>query len=336
MSRQIFDPNSIRLEDIFRAKRERRQRLAKLPIEEKIKIVERLQTVSAALVNEKLVFKTFLSICPNFAGEAIREWDPVDDWYATRSIPSPAHPWDKRPDIIALTVSGRRIGIELKSWVNQAQITAARKQEKLQDNILKAIGDLPLNTTKHIGCVWLSPNEIRFDAREAAVFREQLFLLIEKVDEDNRWSKEPTSPMSLLGNRGDFASFPVLEKYLKATRFHPVKRRPTKRKWILFPSPARHYSPNEMRETLHRALVAHRSDARYKDLRAQVGLDEVYLLVHYDFKAFAYNTAFAAPGFGFKEAADLASGVLSGNGGYFDRIFLFHFLWRDEEARRIL
>ena len=40
-----------------------------------------------------------------------------------------------------------------------------------------------------------------------------------------------------------------------------------------------------------------------------VGLDESYLLIHYDSKAFAYNTPFDAPNFGFKEAAEFASKV---------------------------
>ena len=91
-----------------------------------------------------------------------------------------------------------------------------------------------------------------------------------------------------------------------------------------------------MLDTLSRALIAHKSDARYKDLKQQVGLDEVYLLVHYDFKAFAYNTPFGAPDFGFEQAATLAREWLAGDGGYFDRIFLFHFLWGKEEAYRIL
>jgi hypothetical protein len=91
-----------------------------------------------------------------------------------------------------------------------------------------------------------------------------------------------------------------------------------------------------MLETLSKSLITHRSDERYRDLRKHVGLDEVYLLVHYDFKAFAYNTPFATPDFGFKEAAQFASRALDGDGGYFDRIFLFHFLWGEEEAHRIL
>lgn len=49
MDNEAFDPNNIRIEDIFRAKEERRKeqrkRLANLPFEEKIKLVEKVQAV---------------------------------------------------------------------------------------------------------------------------------------------------------------------------------------------------------------------------------------------------------------------------------------------------
>ena len=232
---KAFDPNSFRVEELFKAKEERRQRLAKLPFEEKIKIVKRLQTgVSALMKNEKLIFESFLKTCPDFADEPIDRWDGVEEWYAKRALTPPSHPYDKRPDIICVTSSGKKIGVELKSWVNREQITEARKQERIHEN------------------------------------------------------------------------------------------------------QSGHFSLNGMRETLKSALLAHKSDEKYKDLKAHAGLDEIYLLLHYDFKAFAYNTPFDAPAFGFKEAAELASSELGGDGGYFDRIFLFHFLWGKEEAKRIL
>ena len=65
---KAFDPNNFRVEELFNAKEERRQHLAKLPFEEKIKIVNRLQTgVSALTKNEKLIFESFLNACPAFA-----------------------------------------------------------------------------------------------------------------------------------------------------------------------------------------------------------------------------------------------------------------------------
>jgi hypothetical protein len=332
MSSATFDPNKIRVEDLFRAKEERRQRLARLPFEEKIKIVEKLQTsVSAAMRNEKLIFDSFLKVCPDFAGEPIEEWDVVEEWYSKRVLAPPAQPFDQRPDVIARTASGKRIGIELKSWVNRDQITAARKQERIQENILKAIGKQPPNQTQHIGYVWLSAKEVRFDSADTADFREEIFALIEQVD--HNWS-EKFGLRECSHDVKDFTRFPILQRYLQSV--HCAPRPHFETDWIHFPSPGGSYSPNEMLETLKEALFAHRRDEKYKALRKHVGLDDVHLLVHYDFKAFAYNAPFAAPDFGFKEAAQFASRALGGDGGYFDRIFLFHFLWGQEEAHRIL
>lgn len=334
LSSKPLDLSRLTIDDIFRAKEERRQRLARLPFEEKIAIVKKLQTVPAYLKDEKQIFASFLRAYPDLAGEPIEDWDLVDDWYAKRALDPPPHPFDKRPDIIARTASGRRIGVELKGWVNREQIADARRQERIQENILKAIGEQPPNATQHIGFVWLSAKQARFDAGDAAPFREQIFALIEAVD--NNWSQKPDWEQDLWQDRSDLAGFPILEKYLNSVRFHSASRNRFNIHWIRFPSPGGAYSPNEMLETLSRSLAAHKRDRRYEDLRKHVGLDEVYLLVHYDFKAFAYNTPFDAPNFGFKDAAEFASSTLNGDGGYFERIFLFQFLWGKEEALRIL
>jgi hypothetical protein len=161
-----------------------------------------------------------------------------------------------------------------------------------------------------------------------------MFALIEQVDKN--WSKKPDWKQEHSDHLQDLKGFPILEKYLQGVRFHPANRDRFDIRWIRFPSPGGAYSPKEMLETLSGSLLAHISDPRYKDLQTQLGLDEVYLLVHYDFKAFAYNTPFDAPNFGFKEAAEFATKVLDGKGGYFDRVFLFHFLWSKEEAYRIV
>ena len=49
MSSKTFDPNNFTVEELFRAKKERRQRLANLPFEEKIEIVKKLQTVATTI-----------------------------------------------------------------------------------------------------------------------------------------------------------------------------------------------------------------------------------------------------------------------------------------------
>ena len=333
-SSATFDPNKFRVEELFRAKEEHRQRLAKLPFEEKIKIVEKLQRgVAAAMKNEKLIFDSFLKVCPDFAGEPIAEWDVVEDWYGKRRLEPPPHPFDKRPDIIALTASGKRIGVELKSWVNREQIAKARKQERIQDNILKAIGQQPPNETEWIGYVWLSAKQMRFDSADAADFRRQMFGLLEQVD--TCWSQKPEWEQEWADDITDFTGFRLVEKYLNKIQVHPISEDRFKDHWIQFPSPGGFDSPNEMLETLSASVLAYRNNEKYKSLKTQVGLDEVYLLVHYDFNAFAFNTPFDAPNFGFKEAAQFASKVLDADGGYFDRVFLFRFLWGKEKACRV-
>jgi hypothetical protein len=333
MSSQSFDPNKITVADIFRGKEERRRRLAKLPFEEKIEILKRLQTVPTKMAeNEKLIFESFLKVCPDFAGESIKEWDTVDEWYVKRALAHPAKPYDERPDVLALTTSGKTIGIELKSWVNREQIAEARKQERIQDNILKVIGEQPPNETQNIGYVWLSANEVRFDSKDAGPFREQLFALLKQVDDN--WSKE-LGLRECSKEESAFVGFPILKKYLLRVQAVPASRERAEINWVDFRPLGGGYSHKAMLDTLSSSLMTHKTDDRYKDLKKHVGLDEVHLLVHYDFKAFAYNTPFDAPNFGFKQAAEFASKVLNGDGGHFDRIFLFHFLWGKEEAYRI-
>ena len=52
MSDKIFDLSKMTVEDLFRAKKERRQRLASLPFEQKIEIVKKLQSVSRTIRSE--------------------------------------------------------------------------------------------------------------------------------------------------------------------------------------------------------------------------------------------------------------------------------------------
>lgn len=46
MDSESFDLSKMTVEDLFRAKKERRQRLANLSFEEKIEVVKKLQSVS--------------------------------------------------------------------------------------------------------------------------------------------------------------------------------------------------------------------------------------------------------------------------------------------------
>ncbi len=49
MSRNTLDFSKMTIDDLFRAKEERRRRLARLPFEQKIEIVKRLQSVAKVI-----------------------------------------------------------------------------------------------------------------------------------------------------------------------------------------------------------------------------------------------------------------------------------------------
>lgn len=53
MENESFDLSKMTVDDLFRAKKERRQRLANLSFEQKIEIVKRLQSVSRARINHE-------------------------------------------------------------------------------------------------------------------------------------------------------------------------------------------------------------------------------------------------------------------------------------------
>jgi hypothetical protein len=53
MKEQNLVPSKLTVEDLFRAKKERRKRMANLPFEEKIEIVKKLQDVSRSLKSSR-------------------------------------------------------------------------------------------------------------------------------------------------------------------------------------------------------------------------------------------------------------------------------------------
>jgi hypothetical protein len=332
LSSKSIDITKLTVDDIFRAKEQRRKRLASLPFDQKILIVNKLRAAVKAIKGEKPIFASFLRTCPNFAGEPIKEWDTVDEWYVKRGLNPPAPPFDKRPDVIAITTSGKKIGIELKSWINQSQIRPAKNQEDFRQQILKVVGRPP-NETKHVGCVRLWPKKARFVDSDVAKFQQELFALIHEKDDD--WSGKPDWNQQLMEPINDLSRFPTLQEYLNGVEIHPRPRFTTE--WIQVLGRGGAYFPEDMLSTLSTALKSHVRDDRYnEELRNQAGLDELYLLFHYDSRGFTYNTPFAGPNAGFQEAAEFASKVLAGNGGFFDRVFLSCFLLNHEEARRIV
>src|SRR5262245_28295920 len=73
--------------------------------------------------NEKAIFRAFLRVAPDFAGEEIADW---------------AQPTDENdfPDIVCKSRTGNCVGIELGEWLNEDQMALVPEQERMRALLL--------------------------------------------------------------------------------------------------------------------------------------------------------------------------------------------------------
>jgi len=267
---------------------------------------------------ERKVFDGFLAAAPMFAGIAVSEW---------------SQPTLDPPDIECDLADGRKIGVELTSWLEESQIGRAKSIESFEKSIRDAIKPEPANVTEHIQFLWMSVKR-RMAPADASAFRTGLLAVIEEID--RRWDSEPDwdSPQGIQWD--DFSAYPMLKKYLDALEIHPrsPSRPSTMNKggihWLTFPMRGGSYSPNDMVDALFEVVQA--KIAKYS---AKPGaMDEFILLVHYD-KAWEYNTPVLGIDFGYGEAVRAAAERIGGAVGMFDRIFVFVPIADGEKVFRI-
>jgi len=152
---------------------------------------------------ERKVFDGFLEAAPMFGGIAVSGW---------------SQPTLDPPDIECDLADGRKIGVELTSWLEESQIGRAKSIESFEKSIRDAIKPEPANATEHIQFLWMSVKR-RMAPTDASAFRNGLLALIEEID--RRWDSEPDwdSPQGVQWD--DFSAYPILEKYLDALEIHP-------------------------------------------------------------------------------------------------------------------
>jgi len=120
--------------------------------------------------HEKALFAAFLKVEPEFASEALAEWD---------------QPKDERdfPAIVGTSVKRRKVGVEIGEWLNEDEIQAAKQKERVEEEILNVIGDQGPNPTKHIRYVWLHPKDkARIAKQDGNGFLDQLFACVRECD----------------------------------------------------------------------------------------------------------------------------------------------------------
>lgn len=152
---------------------------------------------------EKAVFEGFLKSAPLFAGSEVKRWSP-----------STQEPTDIECDL----VDGRKVGVQLTTWLDEQQMNDAKRHEGVEMSLVRALRPFPPNETEHIFVVWVYAKWRLKDA-DASGFRVQLLQLIAELDE--RWKNEPEwhSPQGF--QVSDFSKYPILEKDLDGLEIRP-------------------------------------------------------------------------------------------------------------------
>lgn len=270
--------------------------------------------------HEKAIFEAFLRVMPGFAGETLKDWSqPVDE--------------KEFPDIVCMSTSAQRIGVELGQWLDPEQMRDAKGMGRIQDSILEALGDQGHNTTENILRLWLSPKpKARLKPSDATPFRKQLFRCIEETD--SRWPTERFwhTPQGYAATSEELSSFPILQKYLTTIRFFSRERYegwppngrlvkhtwPRGQRWIGFPARGGWFSEDTMLQSLFELLA----DKKERYGATGTGFKRLCLVVYYNC-ALIYNSPVETPQFKFEDAAKEAGQFIGDDPDPFDRIFLF-------------
>ena len=255
---------------------------------------------------EREVFTGFVAAMPMFGGA------PVTDWRQPPQDP---------PDVEADLSDGRKVAVELTSWLDESQIGREKKIEFVEASFREAIEPEPPNETEHIFLVWLAPKR-RLPPADRGAFRSELLTLMDAIDRN--WDKIPSSDSPQGFDWKDFTAYPTLERYLDSLDIHPrrLALTATMRKcgshWLTFPVRGGAYSPDWMVNTLVECVTAKTT----KYVVKPIGASEFHLLVHYD-KAFIYNSPVLGIGSGYAEAVKAAAARIGRAVGVFDRIFVY-------------
>lgn len=262
---------------------------------------------------EKLTFEAFRRTLPDFAGRPVN-WVPG------------ANP----PDVLCIDNDGKRIGVELAEWLNEEQMKSSKVRERMEDSFVEAIRSQEIHPPSNVGLVWLNPkSHAPLREIDAEPFRDELLALIEVINSTWEENEDSRSPQAFFHET--FSSYPYLSRYLVSLRFFPRSQFDTTLgiRWIRFPNHTEAYTPQHSVDAL--LEIIDKKTSKYLNLHQQQSLNELYLLIYYD-QAWIYNTPFYAPGFGFRDIAEIASQTVAGNHGVFQKIFLFNSLYQCQEA----
>jgi hypothetical protein len=251
---------------------------------------------------ERAIFEPFLKAYPCFADEEILKWEIAE-----------CDP----PDVICVTTSGQRVGVEICQWAHEGEMRAGNVREAKERKLLDAIGvPQPKNTSKNFCLAVFFPRaKVNITPSGYPAFRQSLFQLIEYVDAT--WSTDH-------GTRnyrfGELHRFPPVDKYLeRVISFAPGEAFTSDVDWILPVGHADFFDDRTMADPLLRQIAKKKEQCRVR----KTDCDDLYLLIAYD-QALSYCSPIGTPHRrGVDETAREAAAALAADCGPFSRAFLF-------------
>ena len=227
-------------------------------------------------------------------------------------------PKDDPPDICCLTAAGRRVGVEMKEWIDQEQIAHWKQHENIERGIQEALTPIDPNPAQHVAWVWLSAKPTRFQSLDAADFRAGFLRLVHEIDKRMPNERLWRSPQGFVHR--DFSRYSALDRYLHWVQFfsttHDTRAEDY---WVRFPTMGGAFGERDLLRPLLTLLGELR--VRYAHLVSATAFDEWCLLLHYT-QAHRYNIWAETPFFGFDQIAAHAQRLLSSAPFPFARVFL--------------
>ena len=260
---------------------------------------------------ERGIFERFLSVASEFRAAISGEW---------------TQPTDDPPDVRFRDTDSRLVGVELKAWINEEQIAEGKRREALEERFLTALRPQSANPLKVVSYVWLRPAGNQAPAgAEAVTFKDELLSLL--AAHDATWSAQGHEIV-----QGEtltqLQQHPTLARHLAAVVVFPrTIIDPKGQDWIGFPFRGGPYAEQDMLRPLQDLIAGTR--IKYETTKADKELDRLILLIHYDGRAWQYNSPIEAPDWDLSVFANEAAymvfalDTLSEEPSTWDEVFLF-------------
>jgi hypothetical protein len=242
-------------------------------------------------------------------------------------------PGSDPPDILCVSKSGKKIGVELTKWLEHEQITAGSGRKRLEESYLAVIKSEKEPKPDRIGKVVLYDKSKRLKPEDQAQFTRELFAFIVKESTTPDPPSDPQRPPTAVpswntpqgGHVRDFTGFPTLAKYLDKIWFYPRERFDFPgAPWVMFAQDGGGYTPASMVQAAIDRIRDKIKKYQRSNHRAKHSLAEFDLLCFFCDEALLHNTPIHGGDFGFPELAKKLAQALKNEPRVFDRIFLFH------------